>query len=202
MRLEAVVVLAILLVCPAGFGSPTAADDDAEDRPETTRRGNLELGGLVAGGAALNHGGIGHRQYLTFGAHLGRIVAEPSGPGFLRGDFEVAVEVLPVFLVFQETTTYSFSSTLLFRHYFSPDRRVRPFVSFGAGILFSTDPVPPPGSNFNFTPQGGVGVAWLREPRLAYLFEYRYVHISDAGLSLPNPGINSTGVFFGMSVFR
>ena len=205
MRLAAA-ILASLLVQSAVFGSPTeqhnVAPPSGTAPPETDRRGNIVLGAVLAGGAAVDHGGVGHRQFATLGGHVGRIVAEPRGRFPFRGDFEIAVEVLPVFLVFQETTTYSFASTLLFRHYFSPDKRMRPFLSFGGGALFSTDPVPPQGTSFNFTPQAGLGVAWFREPGLAYLFEYRYVHISNGGLSLPNPGVNSTGVFLGMSVFR
>ena len=198
-----IVLSGCLFIPQSALGTQTGDSGSANnaDRAETEtfRKGDTELGMLVAWGIAHDLGGVGNRQFLAFGGRLGRILTRPSGPGFLRGNLEIAMELLPVFLMFQETTVYGFSSTLLLRHYFSPHRRVRPFISLGAGALFSTDPIPPQGSSFTFTPQGGFGVAWFQRPGLGYLFEYRFHHISNGGFSLPNPGINSSTLNFGVS---
>ena len=207
-RTLGIVLSSCLFIVQAALGAQASdrnagsANKASQSEPETLRKGDTELGVLVEVGIAHDLGGEGDRQFLAFGGRLGRILTEPAGPGFLRGNLEIAVELLPVFLMFQETTVYGFSSTLLLRHYFSPHRRLRPFMSLGVGALFATDPIPPQGSSFTFTPQGGFGVAWFQKPGLVYLFEYRFHHISNGGLKLPNPGINSSTLQFGVSLFH
>jgi hypothetical protein len=147
-------------------------------------------------------GGRADRQLLLAGARLGKVLSGPVGPGFLRGHFEVSVELLPGFVVLQEETTYAVSATLLFRHYFQPSSRLKPFISFGAGPLLSEREVPPGTSRVNFTPQGGIGVAVFGNSTMAFLFEYRLHHISNASRAALNPGINSSCLQFGLSVFR
>ena len=160
--------------------------------------------GLLAGGGFAHHiwGGRADRQFLAFGARMGRVLSQTVGTGLFRGNFEVALDVIPVFVMFQEQTTYAFSFTLLFRHYLAPERRLRPYVSFGAGTLISTRDIPPGTTRLNFTPQAGLGLAYFVKPRLAYLTEYRIHHISNAGLASPNPGVNSSYLQFGVSIFR
>ena len=119
-----IVLSGCLFIPQSALGTQTGDSGSANnaDRAETEtfRKGDTELGMLVAWGIAHDLGGVGNRQFLAFGGRLGRILTRPSGPGFLRGNLEIAMELLPVFLMFQETTVYGFSSTLLLRHYFSP----------------------------------------------------------------------------------
>jgi hypothetical protein len=54
---------------------------------------NWEYGALVQGGNGLvDRTGF---KFLLAGGHLGRVLTDPHGPGFLKGDFEYAVEVFP-----------------------------------------------------------------------------------------------------------
>jgi len=205
------VVVLLGFVCWA-LAAPAAGDDPgqrntAAGHVATSPLGHLgkgdgELGLLVGAGVAHDWGGVGDRQFLTFGGRWGRILSGPTGPGFLNGNPEFVIDVLPVFLTFQESTVYGVSSTLLFRQYFSPDHHIRPFFTIGAGFLLANSPIPPESNSVKFTPQGGFGLAWFRSPGLAYFAAYRYVHVSNGGLSHPNPGINSSSVQFGVSMFR
>jgi hypothetical protein len=67
-----------------------------------------------------------------------------------------------------------------------------------AGVLFSSHDVPPGTSNVNFTPGAALGLQFLGH-RWNTNFAVRYLHISDAGLSKSNPGINTIQVTFGLT---
>lgn len=57
-------------------------------------------------------------------------------------------------------------------------------------------------SQFNFTPQVGVGLRYRIGERSALSLEYRFAHISDGGITERNGGINSHLVLIGFSIFR
>lgn len=206
MRIRVWIVVVVSIAGSFGVNSSLEAADDPK-QVETVilavRKGATEWGLLAGAGVAhAIWGGKGDRQFLTLGGRLGRILSDPIGPRPLRGQFAVSLEVLPVFLMFEEQTSYGASFTLLFRHYFAPRSRWRPFVSFGAGALFSTDPIPAGTARVNFTPQVGAGVAFAHNARTMIFCEYRVHHISNADIADYNPGINSSYFQFGMSVFR
>jgi hypothetical protein len=83
-----------------------------------------------------------------------------------------------------------------------PERRLFPFLQFGGGMLFSTDDIPAGTSQFNFTPQGGVGVYWAGSDRPSVVVGLRYHHISNAGRVRPNPGHNALYFYGGLSWWR
>ena len=135
---------------------------------------------LVAGVGIAHEvfGGVADRQFLVLGGQHGRIFTK-IGPRFMKGHMEVGGEIYPVFLMFQDPTTYGFTFTLLFRHYMAPASKVKPFLSFALGTLVSVDPIPAESSHLNFTTQLGLGVMWFHKPRLAYSLEYRVQHLSN-----------------------
>jgi hypothetical protein len=185
---------------------PTSADVDTNG--DDRRLGELRKGdrqwGLVAGVGIAHEifGGVADRQFLLLGGQHGRIFTNAIGPAFMKGHMEVGGEIYPVFLMFQDPTTYGFTFTLLFRHYMAPTSKVKPFLSFALGTLLSVDPIPAESSHLNFTTQLGLGVMWFHKPRLAYSLEYRAQHLSNNSLSTVNPGINSSYIQFGVRVFR
>ncbi len=78
-----------------------------------------------------------------------------------------------------------------------------PFLEVGGGTLFTTYEVPPGTSNVNFTPQAGFGLQFFHRPKSAFTLEGRYEHISNAGQTKPNPGINASLQFrVGYSWFK
>lgn len=170
--------------------------------PELSK-GTVEWG--LAGNAAIAHrlwGAAPDREFVSVGMRAGRILSGPRGPGFLRGRLAVNVEVYPLFLMFQESTTYAFTFTLLGRHYLETATRARPFISAGVGLLLSRQDIPPDTTRVNFTPQVGLGIALPDSHRRVYTFEYRLHHISNASLADRNPGINSSYFQFGVTFFR
>jgi hypothetical protein len=49
--------------------------------------------------------------------------------------------------------------------------------------------------------QAAVGVNYFIRDALAINFEGRYLHLSSAGIYSPNNGVNSIGIFLGVSRF-
>jgi hypothetical protein len=84
---------------------------------------------------------------------------------------------------------------------FAQRGRLVPYFELGGGVLFTNHEVPPGTSSTNFTPGAAFGVHFLTD-RLTWSADVRYLHISNAGLSGFNPGINSVQVRLGIGAFR
>ncbi|MCU1242548.1 MAG: hypothetical protein JWO71_3274 [Candidatus Acidoferrum typicum] len=163
--------------------------------------GGRELQVWTGGGHGLN-GSTSDTGVWNLGVRYGWVVTDAIGPGPLRGRFECAVDVVPVFLLTQPTNTaYGLGlNPVALKWNFASRRRVTPYVELGGGLLFTNTQVPPGTSRVNFTPQGAVGVHF---PRTKYNWsaEVRFMHISNAGLATPNPGINTLQVRIGFGRF-
>lgn len=86
---------------------------------------------------------------------------------------------------------------------FAPTRRVQPFISTnGGGIYFSHRVLSPQGSRYMYTIDFGVGVTVFRKPRQAVAIGYRYQHLSNANISLHNPGTDANTFYVSVSRFR
>jgi hypothetical protein len=86
--------------------------------------------------------------------------------------------------------------TLLFRFEGKPIRSVLPFVDVGSGPLNTTineHGASELGGNVQFLSSGGVGVQHKK-----YVVEYRYFHMSNAGLTKPNHGFNGSMLSVGL----
>ena len=133
---------------------------------------------------------------------MGFILTKPHGPGFLRGRFEYAADLIPVFYVFQpghNAFGASFDPVVL-KWNFDTGGRVVPYIETAGGVLFSNMTVPTGTSRVNFTPQAAIGLHFLGE-RFNWSVEIRYEHISNAGLASPNPGINTIQARIGVGLF-
>src|SRR5271154_1408168 len=89
MKVAAVTVLALFLASAAA----------AQDWPSASlTRGTWELGPLVGAGTGL--GKSDDTQFLYAGARAGLVLTGEHLPWLLRGDFEWAVDLMPVYTVF------------------------------------------------------------------------------------------------------
>ena len=86
--------------------------------------------------------------------------------------------------------------------YLAPNSRWRPFMSLDAGSLVTANKVPEATSRFNLTPQAGLGLAFARNERTLFTFEYRFHHSSNADTAEPNPGINSSSFHLSVSIIK
>ena len=96
-----------------------------------------------------------------------------------------------------------FGDTLLFRFGFRPIRRVVPFFDAGIGALNTTlnEHAPEVAGHTQFLSQGGAGIQYFFRPQRAFVLEYRYFHMSNAGLEEPNPGFNGSMLSIGFRWF-
>jgi hypothetical protein len=92
----AILLFAFALLAPAAW---------PQSGPE---RGGNEVQVWTGGGHGLS-GSTSDTGVWNVGVRYGWVLTNPHGPGFLRGRFEYAVDVVPVFLVFQPAgTAYGF----------------------------------------------------------------------------------------------
>jgi lipid A 3-O-deacylase len=170
----------------------------AQERPED---GGHEFQVWTGGGPSVP-GGTSHTSVWNAGVRYGWILTRPHGPGFLNGRFEYVLDAVPVFMVFQPRgTAYGGGfSPLGLKWNFAARGRFEPYLELNGGTLFSTDKVPAGTSSVNFTSAAALGMHLLGDKR-AFSVEVRYMHISNAGLSSPNPGINTVQVRVGIGKF-
>ena len=184
--------LVLLLLSCAGAGAAQTAP----------AQGANEIQVWTAGGHSVP-GGTQHTGVFNAGLRYGWILTGTHGPAFLRGNFEYVLDAIPIFLVFQPANTaYGVGlSPLGLKWNFVPRGRVVPYFELGGGVLFTNHEVPTGTSSVNFTPGAAVGFHHVGES-MTWSLEARFQHISDAGLSGFNPGMNTIQVRVGIGAFR
>jgi hypothetical protein len=176
------------------FGVNTAP---AQNRPED---GGRELQVWTGGGHSVS-GGTQDTNVWNAGVRYGWILTAPHGPSVLNGRFEVAVDAVPAFLVFQRANTAYGAGVnpVVFKWLFSSRGHIAPYLELNGGTLFTNHEVPSGTSTINFTTGAALGAHFLGER--AWSVDVRYLHISNAGLSVPNPGVNTVQVRLGFGKF-
>lgn len=163
--------------------------------------GGKEVQVWTGGGRGLN-GSTSDTGVWNLGLRYGWVLTDLVGPGPLRGRFEYAVEVVPAFVLTQRTNTaYGIGlNPFALKWDFVPRHGVVPYAEIGGGTLFSNTEVPAGTSRVNFTTSGAIGLHFLRRKN-NWSAEVRFMHISNAGLATPNPGINTIQVRIGFGRF-
>ena len=157
---------------------------------------------LWSGGGHSISGGVGNTGVWNVGLRYGWILTDAHGPFLLRGRFEYAVDVVPAFLIFQPSgTAYGFDlEPIALKWNFEERRRVVPYAELSGGVLFTNHQVPAGISRVNFASGGAAGFHFLRQ-KYNWSAEIRFLHISDAGLTTLNPGINTIEGRIGFGIF-
>lgn len=155
-----------------------------------------------AGGGHSVSGGRGNTGVFNAGLRYGWILSGPHLPGFLRGRFEYAVDAVPIFFAFQPVNT-AFGAgfdPLVLKWNFERHGHLSPYLELTGGALFTDHNVPDGTNTVNFMDQAALGVHILGAKRNVSL-ELRYMHISNAGLAVPNPGVNTVQIRLGIGKF-
>jgi lipid A 3-O-deacylase len=169
----------------------------AQERPE---EGGHELQVWTGGGHSVR-GGTKDTSVWNAGVRYGWILTAPHGPGFLNGRFELAVDAVPAFVVFQPANTVYGAGVnpVGLKWIFATRGHVAPYLELNGGTLFTTHEVPAGTSTINFTSGAAFGMYFFGEH--AWSVDVRYMHISNAGLTVPNPGVNTVQVRLGFGKF-
>lgn len=142
--------------------------------------------GIVVFRSSRNH------RYMIQTVSWGRILAAPRGPGGLRGRFEWAVEVAPIYRQYEPSDTNGLAITpLVWRWNFEPRGRLAPYGELAGGGLWTRDPVPDKTTTANFTAHAAVGLRVFLRQREAAVVSYRFHHISNGNRIKQNPGVNA-----------
>src|SRR6478672_13452472 len=157
---------------------------------------------LWTGGGHSVSGGTSDTGVWNVGLRYGWVLTRPHGPGFLKGRFEYALDVIPAFLVFQPANTALGAgfNPLNLKWNFATRGAIVPYLELSGGTLFTNHTVPAGTNDLNFTPSAAIGAHLLKE-RYNWSLELRYMHISNAGLATPNPGLNTLQVRLGIGKF-
>jgi hypothetical protein len=163
--------------------------------------GEAEYQIFTSGGHGIN-GSQMDDGLFNVGARFGLILTSPHGPGFLRGRLEYALSVEPVFCITQRNGTACGGGVdpFAFKWILSTPRKVAPYFEIGGGTLFTDMKTPPGTSQINFTTGGALGLHFLQSKHNVSA-EIRFQHISNAGMTKPNPGINTIQLRIGFGWF-
>ena len=185
----------MLLALVVGFGFRAAAQAGPEGA-------SSEWQVWTSGGHGIN-GSTSDTGIWNLGARYGLILTSPHGPSFLRGQLEYAFDVVPVWVMRQRTNTAYGGSVdpFAFKWIFDSPKKVKPYFLIEGGTLFTNKEVPEGTSQINFTTAAGLGMHILGEKH-NFAVEVRFQHISNAGMTNPNPGINTVQVRLGFGAFR
>jgi hypothetical protein len=162
--------------------------------------------GVWASGGFSVPGGTKDTHAIDAGVRLGKVLTDDHGSGFLRGNFEWSADLIPVYYIWQPAPAQNayaagFNPVNL-KWNFTHCARTIPYLELGGGVLFSNHAVPLNTSHVNFLPHATLGFQFFNSDRRAFTAGIRYEHISNAGLTVPNPGINTVQFQVGMNWFK
>ncbi|HWC16871.1 MAG TPA: acyloxyacyl hydrolase [Terriglobales bacterium] len=186
--------VALLVLCGLTVFSTFASPQSA---PEM-RSGTKEIEFFVAGGHSVA-GGRGNTGAFQAGARFGRVLFKAP-----EGNLEYTIDFIPIYYIAQVQNAYGVSFTPFnLKYNFTSFGRGFPYLELGGGVLFTNHDVPDGTNTVNFTPQAGIGVQVpLKRSNDYFGLALKYIHISNAGLATPNPGLNTLQVKLSVGRYR
>jgi hypothetical protein len=166
-------------------------------------RGHWDFGAQV--GYSMEYGLDQHEL-----SHIQMLIAQPQ-LGFIVRDFQSSAirrfEIIDEGILGEAVhphAAFLAGNTLIFRLEGREFGRWIPFFDAGLGAQHTSlsQHVPEVDGFTQFTPQGGFGVEYFFAPQRALVFEWRTVHMSNAGLVPPNMGFNSSMITVGFRWLR
>jgi opacity protein-like surface antigen len=195
----------IILAINLGLAAVTAAAQDFE----TTSRTNLFAHGesevTLANGVMFSPMGNVHRptvNYTVTEMQFGYMLSNAKGDGWWHGNFETALSGFGS-AIYDGPGDFIAGATLWLRYNFVPrgSSRLTPFLQGGAGVTWTDLDHDFVGQAFNFNLQLAAGARFFIADHWSLNLEYRYQHISNAGMGEHNVGINAQGPILGLSYF-
>jgi hypothetical protein len=98
---------------------------------------------------------------MNAGVRLGKVLTDDHGGGFLRGNFEWAADLIPIYYLWQpkpaQDSYAAAFNPLDLKWNFTRCARTVPYLELGGGVLFSRHSVPLDTSHVNFMPHTTLG---------------------------------------------
>ena len=136
-------------------------------------------------------------NYQLEDIRVGWMYDSPRHSGWLRGNNEFLLEVFGGPVTKGPGNFLAGGSPLWRYNFVQPDARWVPYFQMGAGALgnniYRGRRQQEVGEGFEFALQGDIGLRYMISDQWSISAEGGYRHISDAGLSTRNEGLNSLG---------
>jgi lipid A 3-O-deacylase len=146
---------------------------------------------------------IGHLNHdLSYAAvRYGIMLGGVAGPShWYSGNWEMLGQLFGGGQFFPRTA-YVVGLTPMFRYNLATGTRWSPFIEGGFGPTATDIGRPDLSCIYEFNVQGGAGVQYFWNEHHAVTVESHFFHVSDAGITKPNEGVNSLSFLFGSSWF-
>ena len=161
--------------------------------------GSRELSLSLDAGQTYPQGHRGFVEFVSSSIQTGRFVSRRVEL-LLDGDFMVLRQPAGRGSAVRETAKAASLGAGL-RWYPAPSSwRVEPFAEIVEGLFYADRSVPAPGTRYNFLTRIGGGVQLPPGRALRLFVKYRWVHISNANIRLPNPGVSFNDISAGIGV--
>ena len=166
------------------------------------RRGTREAEyGLGVGFGGHGFGSKERHDLALTSLHFGQMLGGPSAENrWYRGNVELVGELWGGVQTHPRHRSL-LGLTPLLRYNFATGSRWVPFVNAGVGLAYTNISGHDLSNGFQFNLQAGAGMHYFLREGLALALEFRWFHLSNAGLNRPNTGLNSQLVFAGLSRF-
>lgn len=162
--------------------------------------------GIWADGGFSVPGGTKDTQIISAGGRLGKVLTGDHFGSFLRGNFEWSADLVPLYYVLQpEPAKNAYGegfNPINLKWNFTSSARIVPYLELGSGVLFTSHAVPLNTSHVNFITHATLGFQFFNNDRRAFTTGILYEHISNAGLTVPNPGVNTVQFQIGLNWFK
>jgi lipid A 3-O-deacylase len=204
-----IVVLIAALIALPGLGLKNGAAD-AADQPagydSAFGFGKQSLGISGGYGLALPVGGtdapeMEDIEFVYVTPRWGVGISDPLGDrSWYRGNFELLLEGTFLY-IFEPKHGIAGGLAPVFRYNFLTGSRIVPFLQAGAGVIALDADLERQADGLNFIVQSGLGLHFFVSQSTALTGEWRFHHISNAGIHNRNAGINSSLFMLGVTFF-
>jgi lipid A 3-O-deacylase len=169
-------------------------------RAQSIDAGTLELTIAAGGGASLPRHEVETVTSFHLLPHLGYFLTGEVGEGTLRGNFEILLEPILIYLDASNSATVV-GVAVLPRWVFAASPRVRPYLEAGAGVLAGQVNLSQTNCDVNFILEAGGGAMIFMTDHVALTLGARFHHVSNAERCSQDQGINSVIGIVGVSYF-
>jgi lipid A 3-O-deacylase len=200
MRRHAIRIILFVLIGASAMSRPCHAEEIAPQITIGTQEVGLTAGYLLPMRLTTDH--TTKQKGPALMPSWMMTLTDPIGRGWYRGQVSIGAEV--VYIQFQEpVVSNGVGFTPKIKYTFVADNRIRPYAEFAGGPFWTdfTNQVPEESSSFNFILTAGFGCSYFITRQTSINVGYRFHHISNAGTSYPNLGLNSSLPFGGFSFY-
>jgi hypothetical protein len=165
-------------------------------------KGMEQFGLTFGGGLGDTMWGTNENHDLILGSvHYGQILTEEQAKDtWYRGNWELMGEFVGAWQV-NPNDSYFIGILPMLRYNFTVWGRAVPFLNIGAGIAYTDIGEPDLSTHFQFNSQVGCGIHYFITADFAMTWQYRLLHISNAGIEEPNDGVNTHLFLLGLNWF-